>query len=113
LREVVLAPKAFLRFPEPLPRAGRVGLGTNHLLTVLGAINWDTSIFEDRFAKQGEEVPVNRVEEFSGGKGANVAVAAARILGKQHVSFVGAIGKDEVSRKQLAELLREGVVAAR
>ncbi len=85
-------------------------MGTDHLLTVLGAINWDTSIFEDRFAKQGEEVPVNRVEEFSGGKGANVAVAAARILGKEKVAFVGALGKDDVSRKQLAELRREGVV---
>jgi len=85
-------------------------LGTNHLLTVLGAINWDTSIFEERFAKQGEEVPVNRVEEFSGGKGANVAVAAARILGKERVAFVGALGKDDVSRKQLAELRGEGVV---
>ena len=85
-------------------------MGTNHLLTVLGAINWDTSIFEDRFAKQGEEVPVNRVEEFSGGKGANVAVAAARILGKQKVAFVGALGRDDVSRKQLAELRGEGVI---
>jgi len=85
-------------------------LGTDHLLTVLGAINWDTSIFEDRFAKQGEEVPVNRVEEFSGGKGANVAVAAARILGKEKVAFVGALGRDDVSRKQLAELRGEGVV---
>jgi len=85
-------------------------LGTNHLLTVLGAINWDTSIFEDRFAKQGEEVPVNRVEEFSGGKGANVGVAAARILGKQRVAFVGALGNDDVSRKQLGELRREGVI---
>jgi ribokinase len=85
-------------------------LGTDHLLTVLGAINWDTSIFEERFAKQGEEVPVNRVEEFSGGKGANVAVAAARILGKQRVAFVGALGNDDVSGKQLAELRGEGVI---
>jgi ribokinase len=53
---------------------------------------------------------VDRVEEFSGGKGANVAVAAARILGKQKVAFVGALGKDDVSRKQLAELRGEGVM---
>ncbi len=85
-------------------------MGEKHLLTVLGAINWDTSIFEDRFAKQGEEVPVNRVEEFSGGKGANAAVAAARILGKQRVAFVGALGRDDISKRQIRELKREEVI---
>jgi ribokinase len=79
-------------------------------LSVLGAINWDISLFEDRFARPGEEMPVRRVEEFSGGKGGNVSVAAARILGPGRAAFVGALGSDEVCDKQLAELKAEGVV---
>jgi ribokinase len=80
------------------------------LLTVIGAINWDVSIFEDSFAGLGEEVPVRDVEEFSGGKGANVAVAAARTLGPGKAAFIGALGADEVAVRQLRELKGEGVV---
>ena len=76
---------------------------------MVGAINWDVSIFERRFARPGEEVPVRRVEEYSGGKGANVAVAAARILGPGRVALIGALGDDEVSRTQTLELHGEGV----
>jgi len=86
------------------------GLSERRLLTVLGAVNWDISIFEDRFARQGEEVPVRVVEEFSGGKGANVAVAAARILGRGRVAFIGALGNDDISMKQVRELKSEGVI---
>ena len=95
--------------PLSTPRA-TTAWGSTQLLTVLGAINWDISIFEERFAKRGEEVPVNLVEEFSGGKGANVAVAAARILGRGRVAFVGALGDDDISKKQLQELKAEGVI---
>ena len=80
------------------------------LLTVIGAINWDVSIFEDSFAGLGEEVPVKDVEEFSGGKGANVAVAAARMLGPGRAAFIGALGSDEVARVQVRQLKNEGVV---
>jgi ribokinase len=76
---------------------------------VIGAINWDVSIFEQRFARAGEEVPVRLVEEYSGGKGANVAVAAARILGPGRVALVGALGDDEVSGMQVTGLTDEGV----
>jgi len=77
---------------------------------VLGAINWDVSIFEDSFAGLGEEVPVRNVEEFSGGKGANVAVAAARLLGRAKAAFIGALGTDAIARVQLHELKKEGVL---
>ena len=80
------------------------------MLSVLGAINWDISVFEERFARAGEEVPVTRVEEFSGGKGANVAVASARVLGKGAVAYLGALGDDTIRSRQLAELAAEGVV---
>lgn len=77
---------------------------------MIGAINWDVSIFEERFARPGEEVPVRQVEEFSGGKGANVAVACARILGRGRVQFIGALGDDDVARRQLSCLRDEGVL---
>jgi ribokinase len=81
------------------------------LLSVIGAINWDTSIFEQRFARPGEEVSVTNVEEFSGGKGANAAVAAARVLGKGRVACLGALGDDAIRLSQLADLEAEGVVS--
>ncbi|MDA4121519.1 MAG: carbohydrate kinase family protein [Thaumarchaeota archaeon] len=77
----------------------------------MGAINWDISIFEERFARPGEEVPVRLVEEYSGGKGANVAVAAARIMGPGRVALIAALGDDEVSGMQVGGLKAEGVSA--
>jgi ribokinase len=68
------------------------------------------SIFEDSFAGLGEEVPVRDVLEYSGGKGANVAVAAARMLGKERAAFIGALGTDYVAKRQVRELKKEGVV---
>ncbi|MDA4124153.1 MAG: PfkB family carbohydrate kinase [Thaumarchaeota archaeon] len=79
-------------------------------LSVIGAINWDVTIFEDRFPRVGEEVQARLVEEYPGGKGANVAVAAARVLGAGRVSLVGALGDDDVSERQLAGLRAEGVL---
>ena len=79
------------------------------LLTVLGAINWDTTLFEEEFAASGEEVPVVRIEEGPGGTGANAAGAAARILGKGRVAFVGAVGEDGVGKTLRHGLRAEGV----
>ncbi|MDG7010933.1 MAG: carbohydrate kinase family protein [Nitrososphaerota archaeon] len=78
-------------------------------VAVLGAINWDTTVFEHDFASPGEEVPVVRLEEFPGGKGANTAVAAARILGRGAVAFLGALGSDQVKGELLESLAAEGV----
>lgn len=79
-------------------------------LVVLGAINWDTTVFERRFALPGEEVPAVGLEEGPGGKGANAAVAAARILGRGSVAFLGALGRDTVAPPLLESLAREGVL---
>jgi ribokinase len=75
----------------------------------MGAINWDVTIFVESLAQKGEEVPVLRVEEFPGGKGANAAVAAARILGKRKVSFIGALGNDQYEGPLTSSLEAEGV----
>jgi ribokinase len=87
-------------------KPGREGRGR---VVVLGAVNWDVSIFEASFPGPGEEVPVLGVSEGPGGKGANVAVAVARILGPGSVSFVGAVGDDDASRILLSGLEQEGV----
>jgi ribokinase len=79
------------------------------LLTVLGAVNWDTTLFVSKFAQEGEEVPVIQVEEFPGGKGANVAVAAAKILGPGKTAIIGAVGDDSTSRTLVEGLEAEGV----
>jgi len=83
---------------------------TDGLLTVIGNINWDVSIFEDSFARLDQQSVVRNVEECSGGKGANVAVAAARLLGPRRVAFIGALGSDELATRQVRELKKEGVV---
>ena len=82
----------------------------NPTIAVLGAINWDTTIFEGRFAGSGEEVPVQKVEGWPGGKGANAAVAASRLLGEGKAAFVGALGDDELAAPLRLSLRSEGVL---
>lgn len=79
-------------------------------LVVTGAINWDINLFVQDFPRIGEEVPVVKITRVPGGKGANAAVAAARILGKNQVALIGAIGKDEIGRTQLRILRNEHIL---
>ncbi len=79
------------------------------LVAVLGAINWDINLFVKRFPEVGEEVAVEKVTRVPGGKAANVAVAAARILGSGRASLIGCLGRDEVAEAQIKILKEEGV----
>ena len=79
-------------------------------LVVCGAINWDISCFVDRLPAPGEKVVVEYITRVSGGTGGNVAVAAARILGAEKVALIGALGRDDIARQQIAILEDEGVV---
>jgi ribokinase len=79
-------------------------------LVVCGAINWDVSCFVDRLPVPGEEVVAEYITRVSGGTGGNVAVAAARILGAKEVALIGALGRDDIARQQIAALEDEGVV---
>ncbi|HEV8386846.1 MAG TPA: PfkB family carbohydrate kinase [Nitrososphaera sp.] len=81
-------------------------------LLVSGAINWDTTLFVDNLPSPGEEVKVIKVVSVPGGKGANAAVAAARILGKNEVGMIGMVGADEIGDRQLTILKEEGVDAS-
>jgi ribokinase len=81
-------------------------------MTVIGAINQDVTIFERKFGESGEEVPVLDVQEYPGGKGANVAVAASKIYGEEKVAFIGAVGDDAIGSELRDELLSRGVNVA-
>ncbi len=76
---------------------------------VAGAINWDTTVFVDSLPKAGEEVRARKVISVAGGKGANTAVASARILGRDKVGLIGALGNDGIGEEQLKILGEEGV----
>jgi ribokinase len=73
-------------------------------LTVVGSVNLDLVARCDRLPAPGETVTGATYSRHPGGKGANQAVAAAR-LGAQ-VRFVGAVGAE---REALAGLLEAGV----
>ena len=79
-------------------------------LVVCGAINWDISCFVERLPMPGEEITIKHITRVSGGTGGNIAVAAARILGAKEVALIGALGKDDIARQQIAALEDEGVV---
>lgn len=74
---------------------------------VVGSINVDLVCSVDRLPLAGETVTGGRFAQFGGGKGANQAVAAARLGAR--VSLVGAVGDDEFGSQALDELRREGV----
>jgi len=77
---------------------------------VVGSLNADLVVAVERLPAPGETVAGGRYARHGGGKGANQAVAAAR-LGAS-VALVGAVGADELGEQALAELAREGVDVA-
>lgn len=76
-------------------------------LTVVGSINLDLVARAERLPRPGETVTGATFTRVPGGKGANQAVAAAR-LGAE-VTLVGCIGRDAFGQEALAELRRAGV----
>jgi ribokinase len=76
-------------------------------ITVVGSINLDLVAFCDRLPRPGETLTDAELERVPGGKGANQAVAAAK-LGAE-VRFVGCVGDDEHAQLALAGLEQAGV----
>ena len=78
-------------------------------ITVLGSLNMDISVTVPRLPAPGATVLGDTAQFTPGGKGANQAVAAAR-LGAD-VRMVGCVGDDDFGRRLLAALAAEGVDA--
>lgn len=79
-------------------------------IIVAGSLNTDLVIKAPRLPETGETVTGGEFATFPGGKGANQAVAAAR-LGAQ-VAMIGAVGGDEFGRALREGLVREGIDVA-
>jgi ribokinase len=71
-------------------------------LTVVGSINLDLVARVERFPRAGETVSGATLERIPGGKGANQAVAAARL--GANVRMIGAIGRDFAAEEALVGL---------
>ncbi len=76
-------------------------------VTVLGSLNMDISVTVPRLPEPGATVLGSAARFTPGGKGANQAVAAAR-LGAE-VRMAGCVGDDDFGRRVLAALHEEGV----
>ncbi|HUC35122.1 MAG TPA: PfkB family carbohydrate kinase, partial [Gaiellaceae bacterium] len=76
-------------------------------LTVVGSINLDLVARCARLPQPGETVTDATFERFPGGKGANQAVAAAR-LGAS-VRMIGAVGDDPFAEEALEGIRAAGV----
>jgi ribokinase len=76
-------------------------------ICVIGSLNMDLVVRTPRFARPGETILGGPFATYPGGKGANQAVAAAR-LGAE-VSFVGCVGDDAYGAEFRRVLQSEGI----
>ena len=84
-----------------------MSLGGAPGVVVLGGINMDLVTYSGRFPGEGETIAGERFLTYAGGKGANQAVAAARMGAR--TAMVGRVG-DDIFGPQLVEGLRsEGI----
>lgn len=77
------------------------------MITVIGSVNLDIVATGAKLPAPGETVTGARLARYPGGKGANQALAAAR-LGQQ-VRLIAAVGDDDMAEEAL-KLLRAGQV---
>jgi ribokinase len=76
-------------------------------LTVVGSINLDLVARIERLPRPGETLAATGFARIPGGKGANQAVAAARLGAR--VRMIGAVGEDGLGGEALATLIADGV----
>ena len=78
-------------------------------LLVLGSANADLVVRCDRFPRPGETLLGGRFATHPGGKGANQAVAAARLADGAEVRFVAKVGADGFGESMRAGYAAEGI----
>lgn len=76
-------------------------------ISVVGSINMDMNILAERIPLKGETILGSDINYKPGGKGANQAVAMARLGAK--VSFFGCIGNDDNGNKVIENLSNENI----
>ena len=76
-------------------------------VVVVGSVNADLVVTVGRLPRAGETVTGGTFARHGGGKGANQAVAAARVGAR--VAMVGAVGADDMGDEALRELAAEGI----
>ncbi len=76
-------------------------------IVVIGSINMDIVIHAGRMPREGETVIGSKLRFFPGGKGANQAVAAARLGGETFM--VGRVGRDSFGDVLKSRLLENGI----
>ena len=76
-------------------------------LTVVGSINLDLVARVERLPRAGETLSGHEFVRVPGGKGANQAVAAARLGAR--VRMIGAVGEDSLADEALVGLREAGV----
>lgn len=80
----------------------------NRKIVVIGSSNTDMVIRSPRMPRPGETVLGGEFMMNPGGKGANQAVAAARLGGD--VTFIAKVGDDVFGKQTLENLAKEGIV---
>lgn len=76
-------------------------------ILVVGSLNMDLVVHAPRYPAPGETVIGSTFQTFPGGKGANQAVAAAR-LGAQ-VVMIGRVGEDDFGDSLIETMMADGV----
>jgi len=84
-------------------------MGKRPKVTVLGSLNMDISVTVPRLPGPGATVLGSAARFTPGGKGANQAVAAARLGAR--VRMAGCVGDDDFGRRLLTALRAEGIDA--
>jgi ribokinase len=76
-------------------------------IIVVGSLNMDLVVRMPKIPRPGETLLGGVFKTFPGGKGANQAVAAARL--GVHVTMIGCIGNDSFGQEMRATLAKEGI----
>ncbi|WP_073156606.1 ribokinase [Seinonella peptonophila] len=76
-------------------------------IVVVGSLNMDIVVEAERAPVQGETILGERAHVIPGGKGANQAVAAARL--EAETIMLGSVGKDDFGNQLIQSLQKEGI----